>query len=93
MVSKSSALIIDELEAAAFLLTETEEMLSGVHSLTQGKLTPVLIPYNTLTNIIQQISQIMALQFPQFQVIYKDPTHYYMEIYYVSIWQIHWLIK
>ena len=56
---------------------EINELLTGVYSLVQGKLSPFLIPFKTLQNALYNVNAKVQTKFPGFEVTIVDPNYYY----------------
>ncbi|XP_069110091.1 uncharacterized protein [Argopecten irradians] len=57
------------------ILTRFEELLMGILSTMQGKLSPLLIPHNTLSDVLLYITENVARH--GFHLTHSHPTFYY----------------
>lgn len=73
--------IMDKLMHIALrVLNRVEELVQGFHQLSQGKLSPYLIPQEIMHHIIANIKQKLSKQYSQFQIANVRPSDYYSHI-------------
>lgn len=74
-------LLSKQIEKSRKLETRFQELLQGVYELVEGKLSPHLIPPQTLSRCISDIQTILHNKFQGFHLILKDPQDIYKKVH------------
>ncbi len=54
-----------------------ENFLQSVYQLQAGKLSPLLIPPESLQKVINHVRHVFATKYPDFHLVHTDPSYYY----------------
>ena len=74
-------LLSKQIEKSRKLETRFQELIQGVYELVEGKLSPRLIPPQTLSNCITDIQNILNNNYQDFHLIHKDPKDIYKKVH------------
>ena len=57
---------------------DLSQLASGINSLVQGRLSPLLVPEHDIVHVLESVDNILMHKFPGFKIIHKDPAFYYI---------------
>ena len=71
------SILVDQIQKSSKLSKAFSDLMLGIHSLLQNRLTTNLVPYTTLAQTLTNIQSILSVKRPGFHLLFKDPHFYY----------------
>ena len=84
-----SIFLSEQNHKANIIQMKIKELIDGVYALSKGKLSPNLLPPDTIDMAVKQINSILENKYPGFRIINLSPTLLYEQSNFVAVRRHH----